>query len=147
MINFLTVEKSEAIVDTLIDKIQQSQAIDPRLVQGLIDGLTLKEAILILPIITLVLSVSDLSEGEAEKVAQKCLDCLEASTKALNVYLLAQIDINKPASYYNDAVSEKVEAAMQGVRDAMAILKQTVEPAPVESTAKLITPIPDNIWD
>lgn len=143
MIDFLTTEKAEEITGKLMDKMIQIQEIDNRLVKGFMESLTTKELTLIAPMIPFASKVQEMSEADMSEVFSTCLN---GSVTVLNLYLLAGIDIEKQASFYESAIPEKVTEAMGEIKKALANLKAILEPI-TEVIATTPEPPKDEIWD
>lgn len=124
MIDFLTTEKAEEIAGELMDKMIQVQQIDDRLVEGFIESLTVKEMTQIAPMIPFASKVQEIPEEDMSEVFSTCLNGFVA---VLNLYLLAGIDIEKQASFYENAIPEKVGGAIEEIKKALANLKSLLE--------------------
>ena len=143
MADFLTNDIAEEITGNLMDKMIQIQQIDNRLVKGFMESLTVKEMTLIAPMVPFASKVQEMPEADMYVVFSTCLN---ESVTVLNLYLLAGIDIEKQASFYEAAIPEKVTEAMGEIKNALANLKLLLEPVAevIEPTPE---PVKDEIWD
>lgn len=122
MIDFVTVQQAKDLVYEFIDKKEKldEEFGDGRLLDGLVNGFTIKEALIIHPALQtfarMVPNLASITDAECE---QRLEETCENTVSLLNILLLANVNVGKPASEH---LTQSVFAGMPKLSEELKIV-------------------------
>jgi hypothetical protein len=144
-IDFMTVKDAKAMVFDFMEKTEKinKDFSDPRLLDGLINGFSIKEAMVILTMMPLMQKVASNPDSLTEAECQQRFEqtCLKSVT-VLNILLLAKVDIEKPATkHLNENTSDHFSPLLEELKLVLSKIKQLYDPSPIPPVEVI-----DNLW-
>lgn len=146
--DFVTIEQAKTIFSDFIDKstMIMTEFKDYRLLKGLINQFTIKEAMIITPLLPLVKEVhsnpESISENECElRVVESCCK----TVALLNILLLAQVDIEKSASeHMTQHAIDRMLPLMTELKQVLTKIKEIYEPVPANNPPNFVI---EDLWN
>jgi hypothetical protein len=133
MIDFLTRDIAEKLVESLLEKIREIKKIDKRFGDYFMQPLSIKETIIFCPFYPF--------HNKPNEIPRKLVDSwLNDSVTTLNTFLLAGIDIDQPYSSINETYT--IDHYLGEVKTALANYKKLVQPS-----QEVFENPKDGIWD
>lgn len=129
--DFYTIKEAWSVFNEFMNKVERLNVEfnDPLLVESLIKGFTIKDALLLIPCLQFATQIEANPELFSEEQCEITMESLlTGATRTLNVFIMAGINVETPASkYLTDYQYRKICPILDDIKDNLQKLKKVFE--------------------